>query len=266
MGNSGPIEPQCKPASEASSLMSPQEEIVAEGMYNCTVVQSSASVKSSAPSLARPSDDSVPLVTQGTANAEDACSPLSRTNIVHRNRACATQEVSAASANGTLVKGGSCRPFPVPPTSSKIAPVAPLFEKVEPNLAAPCAGAHPSFGSALPSPSSHTLVKGGSRRSFPGLSASPVTSGPTWDPAHTSQVKNISFSHEISFWFPSADQICLSNGPKAPRPCSTRNLRGILKGSAQRVAPKDLPLGAQDCSVSMLEFAHLLLMQSMGHP
>ena len=249
MGNSGPIEPQCKPASAASFLISPQEEIVAEGMYNCTVVQSSASVKSSAPSLARPSDDSLPLVTQGTANAKDTCSPLSRTNIVHKNRAHATQAVSAASAKGTLVKGGSCRPFPVPPISSEIAPVAPLFEEVEPNLAAPCAGAHPSFGSALPSSSSHTLVKGGSRRSFPGLSASPVTSGPTWDHVQKSQVKRISFSYEISFWFPSADQICLSNGLKASRPCSTCNLRGILKGSAHRVALKDPPLGAQDCSV-----------------
>ena len=245
MGNPGPIEPQCKPASEASSLMSSHEKIVAEGMYSCTVVQSSASVKSSAPSLARPSDDSLPLVAQGTANAEDTCSPLSRTNIVYKNRAHATQEVRAASVNGTLVKGGSCRPFPVSLTPSTIAPVAPLSEKVEPNLAAPCAGAHLSSGNALPSSSSHTLVKGGSRRSFPGLSTSPVTSGPTWDPTQRSQA-HLAMRSPFGSHLPTKSAYPMAPkhpGHTAPATCA------VLKGAAQRVAPRDLPLRAQGCSV-----------------
>ena len=128
------------------------------------------------------------------------------TTIVSGLQYCAAPVPAAPSGHEVEHNPSQC----LLPGQSAPLPAAPFTEKVAHNPHVPVTGTSTAIG--LTCTDGDTLVKGGSCRSFPEPPPTPRSADSSFRP----RVKKISFSHEISFWFPSATQICLPKARDAP--------------------------------------------------
>ena len=181
MDNLDPIEPQCKPFSEVPSLMSPPDGVRDAEGCKCTAVQSSVSARSSTLFRTRSPNEGPPFATLGSVQAEGIVSLFSKLG-VSSGQGKGMLDASFGNhinhAGEALVKGGSCRPFPVD-ASSLHCEVSPAeLERSDSKHCEVSLTVRTSCSQNSPGSSSVDLVKGGSCRPFPDQTALALGSAP----------------------------------------------------------------------------------------